>query len=228
MLDSAMEARNFSLRDLCCELLLECDGPEALRPIFEAMIPDLGDDQDTLAFLASETLSADPSAAKPVVLGYLLDPRPEARATTVWALGFIEDPETLPHLQASLTDPEPHVRAQAMGALGSFSENAEVRKWLLAGLSDPGAEVRMNAVSALGFTGDPEILAPLLSAMEDVDAGVRRQAAYALGQLGFYEAVGRLQQASTGDPDPHVQQEAATAVKRIQGVGRRSWGGSAR
>jgi HEAT repeat protein len=227
VLDDAMARKDFFRRDLACELLLAFDGIAALPAALEAMFPDLGDDQDTLAFLVSEFISMNSSSAKPAVARYLLDPRPEARATAVWAVGFINDPESILHLQASLTDPEPQVRAQAMGALGSFTDVPDVTKLLLSGIEDPDADVRESAVSALGFSKNLEVAPPILKAMDDVEARVRRQAAFALGQLGFYEAVDRLRQAVVSDSDPYVRQEADAAVKLIHGIGRSSWGGTA-
>jgi len=227
VLDDAMAQEDFFRRDLACELLLAFDNIAALPLVLEAMIPDLGDDQDTLAFLISDCLSRYSSSAKPAVVRLLMDPRPEARATAVWALGFINDPESIPHLKASLSDPEPDVRTQAMSALGSFTEVPEVTKLLLSGLEDPDADARASAVSALGFSKNLELAPPILKAMEDAEASVRRQAAFALGQLGFYEAVDRLRQAVISDADPDVRREAETAVKIILGTGRSPWGSKA-
>src|SRR5437660_886464 len=44
ILDAAMARKDWFVRDLACELLLEFDGAAALSAVFEAMLPDLGDD----------------------------------------------------------------------------------------------------------------------------------------------------------------------------------------
>jgi HEAT repeat protein len=113
-----------------------------------------------------------------------------------------------------LDDPDPHVRATALGALeraGSLTPDD-----LGPALADPDPGVRRRACEALARRpGDePPSLAPLLT---DPDPGVVETAAWACGERQPPEpgTVGRLAPLATGHDDALVREAAVAALGAI-------------
>lgn len=99
------------------------------------------------------------------------------------ALGFDEDPRSIPPLVARLRDDSPRVRATAAWALGEIESRQAVRP-LIDALGDPDALVRESAARALGEVDDAAAVPALTDLLEsDSEAPVRRAAAWALGEI---------------------------------------------
>ncbi len=117
-------------------------------------------------------------------------------------------------LMEALSDPEPSVRAQAVGVLGQLEYQPAVEP-LMGALDDEDTEIRENAAWALGQIGDQRAVEPLSSALKDPEPSVREKAAWALGQIEAeqsWEALAQVLQ----DDDPDVREQAAWALGMIQ------------
>jgi HEAT repeat protein len=128
--------------------------------------------------------------------------RPVARGTTPALRDLLE------------TDPDPRVRAAALGALVRIGRRRAAGAWAVA-LSDPDPAVRRRAAeSAPGVL--PADCSGLVAALADADPGVAEAAAFALGELGRAAldagAVGALSGVATSHSDPLVREAAVAAL----------------
>jgi HEAT repeat protein len=113
--------------------------------------------------------------------------------------------------RALLADPDPAVRASALGALGRLGQASKAD--LAAALADPVAAVRRRACTiAIGVAGVD--LVPLL---DDPDAGVVETAAWALGERAELarEAVPRLAAVAERHDDALCREAAVAALGAI-------------
>ena len=79
------------------------------------------------------------------------------RATSIEAMGRIDDPEVVKFLAKSLSDPDPRVRASAADSISKYGVLASPYTGKLAALlDDDSAEVRSSALLAMGEIGTPE------------------------------------------------------------------------
>jgi HEAT repeat protein len=113
-----------------------------------------------------------------------------------------------------LEDPEPSVRATALGAVARA--RSLVAADLIAALTDPSAVVRARAAElAAGLPGDADpALAPVLG---DADAAVVEAAAWASGERRPPESgvVAALAAVTTGHDDPICREAAVAALGAI-------------
>jgi HEAT repeat protein len=113
-----------------------------------------------------------------------------------------------------LADPEPSVRATALGALARARSLATAD--LVAGLADPSAVVRARAAElAASVPGDADpALCPFL---DDADASVVEAAAWASGERRPPESgvVAALAAVTTGHDDPICREAAVAALGAI-------------
>ena len=149
----------------------------------------------------------------------MLSPQNNAatRLAAVEALGFMRDPNALPHLAAVLKDPSPGIRLSAARALGQFACRASADA-LLTALKDVDVNVRIAAAqSLLQFEAGSQLsvaIPGLLGALRDRAPSIRRNAASLLAAIGDPRAAGELVLA-LNDRDEEVRKEATEALVRI-------------
>ncbi|MBW4693939.1 MAG: HEAT repeat domain-containing protein [Lyngbya sp. HA4199-MV5] len=150
-------------------------------------------DNDELRSIAAEALA---TIGSPVIAA--LTPmlaQDNTRLFAVRSLAMIRRSETIDPLLTVVDDPNPTVRAIALGALGSFRD-PRILPVLVDALQDVEAMVRQVAVEELGFCTDPtfqlELVPLLLERLHDRDSSVCQKAALALGRLGIDDAADPL------------------------------------
>jgi HEAT repeat protein len=124
----------------------------------------------------------------------LRDADAEVRRHAIQALWECDDPR-LPDifLRLLLEDPEPSVRAEAAGALGSTVYDCEIDEKPERGAKIEDAlirvfrgadswEVRRRALEALGYSSRPEIAGLIEMAYHDAEEGMRASALMAMGR----------------------------------------------
>jgi HEAT repeat protein len=90
-----------------------------------------------------------PRAAQILSDTYGKEPDTAARTATVYALGALDDPKTVPALLRALKDPDLGVVKAALEGLNQL-RTPRVADILIQGLSDPSEQVRANSASVLG------------------------------------------------------------------------------
>jgi HEAT repeat protein len=113
--------------------------------------------------------------------------------------------------RALLGDPDPRVRATALGALARMGEAAVDE--VATALADPSPEVRRRACEvAVAVPG-----VDLVARLADEDSGVVEVAAWALGERADSSAgaVERLSSVATGHDDPLCREAAVAALGAV-------------
>ena len=142
---------------------------------------------------------------------------PAARRREVALAGHLRDLDTA---VAALADPEPAVRATAIGALERLGRLTPAH--LTTALADPDPAVRRRAIEACaGRPGDEP--PPLLGALGDADATIVEVAAWASGERRPPEpgAVAALARLVTDHDDALVREAAVAALGAIGDEGGR-------
>jgi HEAT repeat protein len=129
------------------------------------------------------------------------DASPVARAAELATLGQRGplDRDAHDRLLAAGDDPDPRVRAAALGALVRAADDAAIGVWFRA-LDDPSPAVRRRSAElAVGLPSDERIAPALIAALGDADVTVVEAAAWSLGELteparaaGAVEALGNV------------------------------------
>ena len=132
--------------------------------------------------------------------------------------------------RAALADPEPAVRATALGALARLGDltAADVE----AAATDRAPAVRARAAELAGLAGDigpgpagvgvEALVGVLLRVLHDGQAEVVEAAAFGLGELGAAaggNAVEALAGVAAGHPDPLCREAAVAAIGAIGAIG---------
>jgi len=110
--------------------------------------------------------------------------------------------------RAHLSDPEPAVRAAALGALDRMGRLTPAD--LAAGLADPDPAVRLRSCQLAARYPAPDLV-PLLAD----EPLVAETAAWALGERGEAGAVAALAAMATGHDDPLCREAAVAALGAI-------------
>jgi len=113
-------------------------------------------------------------------------------------------------------DPDPRVRAGALGALVRAAGGATARAAWRIGARDRDAAVRRRAAELAPALGAPAPVRAVIGLLRDADPGVAESAAWALGELGEAARAGGAVPAlvaATGEhPDPLVREAAVAAL----------------
>jgi HEAT repeat protein len=195
--------------------------------LFVEMATRLGQPDSRKAEAAADVLGSlrTPKAIEPLGAG-LNNPRFDgsARAAMAAALGRIGDAAALPALATGAKDPDPQVRAAALGAVRELRATIPAAA-LVEHLGDADEAVRVEAIYSLGATRGLGLddttraaanrgLADLVKG--DVSARVRRKAAWALGEIhGSAALASAALSAALDDPDPGVRSLAGAALSKL-------------
>lgn len=146
------------------------------------------------------------------------------RVAAAKALGArLAEPDVLPALLAAVNDPEPVVRAAALGALSDRKAEAppEARKddspataAILAAMDDSNSAVRSAAASAAGAFPSSRVRTALAALLDDKDQSVQLAACASLGELKAQEGLEKLNVLRTS-ADQRLQAAALEALKAI-------------
>ena len=130
------------------------------------------------------------------------------------------DPDAaLARARAGLSDPEPVVRATALGALARLG--ALTRADIQDAAADPAPAVRARAAELAPGCG-PDAAAILVALLHDSDPSVVEAAAFGSGELGpdaGEETVVALAGVAAAHPDPLCREAAVAAIGAIGPVG---------
>lgn len=147
----------------------------------------------------------------------MTDAGPVARAAELATLGqrTALDHHARDRLLAAGDDPDPRVRAAALGALVRAAPDHVIEAWLHA-LRDPSPAVRRRAAElAPGMPRDERVAPALVTTLGDADVTVVEAAAWSLGELseparaaGAVRALGEL----AGSHRDALAREAAVAA----------------
>ena len=118
-------------------------------------------------------------------------------------------------LIAQLDDADPHVRREAVQALGRSGGGPVVVDTLIGLLSSPHPELQAEAAIALGETGDERAVRPLLAKLGDANEIVREDVAGALGAFRSPAVALALRDVLKNDPSPNVFGRAAAALAKL-------------
>jgi len=148
----------------------------------------------------------------------LVDPNPEARSVSAWAIGQTGSLEGTRYLDvAALRDTSVQVRVEAVSALGRIADPTSV-SGLAAALGDASDQVRAVAAWGLGTVCPPSAPPALIAALSDPAHSVQEHAAWALGQIRDPAAVpGLAVLAMEPDSNSKAGYEALWALARIGG-----------
>ncbi|MCU7722863.1 HEAT repeat domain-containing protein [Actinoplanes sp. KI2] len=189
---------------------------DAAEPI-HALLDDKDPEVRVVAARALGAIGA-PASAAPLLAA--LDRHRMPAHLVAFALSRI-GAGAVPDLQTALSDDAPTVRATALNALGLIGAIGSVSAIIDLLDREPHPDVRLAAVTTLGLLGGRSAVAPLRAALDPARAsGLRAAAARSLGEVGGPDAATVLGDL-LADPDYHVANEAARALRRLGPPGRR-------
>jgi cyclophilin family peptidyl-prolyl cis-trans isomerase len=173
----------------------------------------------TRAFAVKGLAALKDRSALPVLLPLMSSGERSVLVETVRALGRIGDPSAVQPLLRIVGDAaaDPHVRLEAVGALGSIHQ-PEVGDVLLDVLADPSPAIRAAALRSLAAF-DHEGFVTMLSGLDpDPHWNVRAALATALGTLPPENGLPRLQ-IMINDADQRVVPFAIASIVKLKAPG---------
>jgi len=158
----------------------------------------------------------DPEAVDVLGATYGKEPDAETRVGTIYALGALADPRTVPALKKALRDRDLKVVKAALEGLSQL-QAPDVADSLLQGLTDSEEVVRVNSASVLsGFPGRRTADALMEVVRKDPSEKVRlaalSSAAYAGGAYAFEFILGVLKSREAGG---EMKSRAASALQSL-------------
>lgn len=149
----------------------------------------------------------------------LSDADAAVRARAAFALGSVQDPETVPALLLLLDDPDVRVRADAAFALGQSADSSAALRLVNALARERNLAVRHELLDALGKTGDRASLEAVLAA--DLPPTLEPARALALARYGLRsvfhpDATAWLAAHLSPDTDPALRENAAYFFGRVR------------
>jgi cyclophilin family peptidyl-prolyl cis-trans isomerase/HEAT repeat protein len=161
-------------------------------------------------------------------LAALADREPTVREIAVRALSRqLADsagraPATVtPRIQTVLNDADPHVRINALRALGTFRDST-LAPGVIARLSDPDLGVQVQAETTLGLLGGSAAATALAARVAHPNFAVRRQAVVGLAMIGAGAGAGtplpatmRVLDQLARDPDERARRLSAEALAAL-------------
>jgi HEAT repeat protein len=128
--------------------------------------------------------------------------------------GRCSDDDAASLARTVVDDPDPRVRAAALGALVRGARRATARAAWFDAVADRDAAVRRRAAEVAPALGRHVTVRALLALLADDDASVAEVAAFALGERarGSVRAVDALVRTATTHDDPLVRESAVAAL----------------
>ncbi|GAA3188409.1 HEAT repeat domain-containing protein [Dactylosporangium siamense] len=209
-------------RDSVAHVLATTCGAAALPALLRASVHDRNDDGQSLQLAVIELFEAWPEEALAQILACVAADDAGLRRVGVWGLSVIDlrrRAEWLPLVMDAASDPDPAVRAEAVGALSSVfgAGDPRARAVVAAAVHDPDPDVRCAAVQGLHPWRDEEVTGLLVAGAGDADHAVRYWTAWALSRRpGGEDALRRL--AADGDA------EVSAAAREVMALDRRASG----
>jgi len=135
-------------------------------------------------------------------------------------LSEIKNPMAVDLLIKVLDDPFftydcPALKWNAALALGNFKNYSKVVNVLIDALTDKTLYVREAAIHSLGEIGNSKAVPYLISALSDKSFAIRMSAINALGKIEDGSAIPFVKGILDNDADPHIRDEAAKTLKRL-------------
>ncbi len=183
----------------------------------DAVVAGIGDPDPSMRKISAEILGhlAVPRATQSLI-EVLEDFDEDVRATTLMALARAGESSTLLEVAASLEDPSPKVRLQAVDALARLASHPRgIRLHLSPLLQDFDPQVRARAAVVLLRTGAHPLAADVIQRMSESDRVAERVAG--LGALAAWGDVSGYQLAARAlyDPVPSVKKAAISAISTL-------------
>lgn len=203
-LRAALGVRDPAVRAAALEVLRELRLGDA--GVYAAALADRDIDVRTTAVRSLVSVDAVPELAAAAA-----DPAREVRVAVARGLAAVHAPAPAP-LDPLITDPDPLVRAAALGALATTGCPPAYAAQAMAALTDPAWQVRAGAATGLRAALSAEAVPALAKALADPNADVRKAAVLSLlSHCSVPEARTALAAATT-DPDADVRAYATRAA----------------
>jgi HEAT repeat protein len=160
----------------------------------------------------------DPRAVRILSETYGQEPDAEGRIATLYALGALDDPGTIPILRKGLKDPDPRAVQASVEGLTELKV-PDISASLLEGLKDASEAIRVNSAKSLSAFHDSSVVNALTQALQkDVSPAVRRAALRSLtnsaGAPAFEPALALLR---SKDADPESKENAVQSLQSLTG-----------
>jgi HEAT repeat protein len=143
------------------------------------------------------------------------------RIRAIQLLGESKKEKALNFLERILSDPFlnhdcPAIKWNAVTALGNFAKDQRAADILLdASKFEDNPVVREAIVKTMGRVGSSKAVPFLISILNDKSFAIKINAVKALGEIGDESAIPFVKQALDNDTDPHIRDEAAKALRRL-------------
>lgn len=182
----------------------------------EELAPDVAelvaaDDDKVAAAAAAALLTAHPQAPR-VIVDLLRSEDPEARAIAVDGIGRKAGEHARGDLVPMLSDPDPRVRREAIGAVARFADGSELERLVAMARGDKDGSVRARALRGIASRRAGGHVDLARQAAADRFLGARFAAVDLLARDGSPEALAALDQLAAGKDLPIALAAAAARL----------------